>query len=48
MINIWIIFLTQYPLKNDILFKISPFNQKVQDLIFFSKIFCPAMNEMDF
>lgn len=48
MINILLIFFTIFSReKKYLLFIISPFNQMVQGLIFFSKTFGFSMNEMD-
>ncbi len=47
IIDILIIFFTQYFQKNDLLLTISPFNQRVQGSMFFSNFFCSSMNEMN-
>jgi hypothetical protein len=49
MMNILIIFFTQYfPRKiNDLVVRISPFNQRVHDLILFSNFLFFSMVEMD-
>ncbi len=46
MINIWIIFFTQYSQKeiDDLLIRISTINQKIQSYTFF-QIFCLSMNK---